>query len=738
MRFVQRPDTPPDALSHPAFQRMRQDYLAYLALDPRRRRQTRPPDRHLPRVPDLDEALRRFFHDKCAFCESRVPVSPYRFRPTSDALPMEGDDGREAYGWLADAWQNLYTICNACRTVAQNHFPVAGPRVPLPPPETYADYAEDGSGRWPFPVNIAPWAGGLAETPLLLDPCMDSDLSSYLRASADGTWTATTPQGAGTMDRFRLNRPQLVASRLAAAEREGARMREALGSLLHDPLADLSDIFPAGLEFTGFLESLARSQAAEKIWAEQTPPDPIPTPVWSDPPFLTRVEIKGFKGLEDLSFDLPVPTSPDDPAPALLILGENAAGKSSILEAIALTLSGPAARKALVPTPQELLLNPLFMGGTQATFHEGLVSLTLQTRDGKRRVRRLRLDDAGLHGSAAIADLPVFAYGAYRHYLRDYLDWRAERGIVSLFRSDNLLSNPEKWLISLGDTAFDDVVAALRSIFGPGGGFERIERAGDRCMVVTRPEGDMAEAMTPLSSVSSGFRTILALTCDVMRWLTDPARGWRFPTLEQARGIVLIDEVEAHLHPRWKVQIMEGLRKALPNVTFIATTHDPLCLRGMKPGEVMVLRRVPGRGKDDLPVKVEQLAALPDMTRLTIEQVLKSDFFALYDTDDPTRGAALAELADALAVHPQTDGPASAAQADLLRTFGAEVEEALPVGKSEVSMLVQDAVAEFIRQQGRSLAEDRVKLRDQTRQRIVAILSQGRDPGSRGQADAPG
>ncbi len=64
MRFVQRPDTPPDALSHPAFQRIRQDYLAYLALDPGRRRQTRPPDRHLPRVPDLGDALRRFFHDK--------------------------------------------------------------------------------------------------------------------------------------------------------------------------------------------------------------------------------------------------------------------------------------------------------------------------------------------------------------------------------------------------------------------------------------------------------------------------------------------------------------------------------------------------------------------------------------------------------------------------------------------------------------------------------------------------
>jgi hypothetical protein len=63
---------------------------------------------------------------------------------------------------------------------------------------------------------------------------------------------------------------------------------------------------------------------------------------------------------------------------------------------------------------------------------------------------------------------------------------------------------------------------------------------------------------TPLSSVSSGFRTILALTCDVMRWLIEREKG--FTTLDAARGLFLIDEVEAHLHPRWKVTSMDGLR----------------------------------------------------------------------------------------------------------------------------------------------------------------------------------
>src|SRR3546814_20575292 len=63
-------------------------------------------------------------------------------------------------------------------------------------------------------------------------------------------------------------------------------------------------------------------------------------------------------------------------------------------------------------------------------------------------------------------------------------------------------------------------------------------------------------------------------------------------SLANARALVLVDEIEAHLHPRWKLRIMKGLREALPNVTFIVTTHDPLCLRGLGANEVMVLRRI--------------------------------------------------------------------------------------------------------------------------------------------------
>jgi hypothetical protein len=311
----------------------------------------------------------------------------------------------------------------------------------------------------------------------------------------------------------------------------------------------------------------------------------------------------------------------------------------------------------------------------------------------------------------------VFAYGAYRHYRDEFRGWLPERGVLTLFRSDRLLPNPNKWLMSLEVHQFDAVIRALRDVFGIGFSFIMRDVEAGEAFVVTEIEG--VTSRTPLSSVSSGFRTILALMCDAMRWLTDPRRGSTAPTLEAARALVLIDEVEAHLHPRWKLRVMEGLRKALPGVTFLATTHDPLCLRGMRHDEVRVLQRRPGAYTgSDLPVLVETLTELPDMAELTVDQLLTADFFGLFDTDDPAAARAMLELTNAL--RDRADGRA-ADPAPLLR-FQREVRAHLPVGRTEVARLIEDAVADYLLKRQTEAPNNRGRLRDATRARIVAAL----------------
>jgi Predicted ATP-binding protein involved in virulence len=728
MRFVDRKQVPaPAVLTGPAIMRMREDYLKFLSLEPRQRAQTRPPDRHLPYDGELNVALSRLFNGKCAFCEGRARLFTYRFRPTSEALPFSKGDAEAhlTYGWLADVWQNLYPICTDCRPTPPNLFPVDGPRQKLPTLAEYTRFVAAQTADWPYPVT---------EKNLLLDPCVDRDIARHLAPSRDGTLVALSRRGAATIETFRLNRTDLVSRRAKAFER--AVNETVVDGVTADELATE--------EFGGLIWQLLADpltfQDGGPMIEKAAPPRKTPRPVRPKPApaaelatdwQLTDVSIENFKSLEKLDIAMPPPPDGSDGyrKAALLILGENASGKSSILEALALALIDDEARERISAggdfAVRRLLLDPRYMGDARKKARQtGSVRLGFTDASGKRRERRLHLSPAGFRVEGdALPGLPVFAYGAFRHFRDDYRRWTPERGVVNLFRSDNLLSKPDKWLLTLKEHEFDLVVGILREIFGAAGSFRVIERdaANNQCLVVAE-QGDGVITRTPLYTVSSGFRTILALTCDILRWLTDRKRPWSFPTLTMATGIVLIDEVEAHLHPRWKVQVMAGLRRALPNLTFIATTHDPLCLRGMRDGEVMVLKRIPGTAADtELPIMVESLTELPNVSQLTIEQLLSSDFFDLFNTDDPRIGRAMAELADALAA--VRAGRATDTEVALtLARYRREIDEALPVGRTEVSRLVQEAVADYVIERGRLGETGRRTLRAETRQRIVNIL----------------
>lgn len=90
----------------------------------------------------------------------------------------------------------------------------------------------------------------------------------------------------------------------------------------------------------------------------------------------------------------------------------------------------------------------------------------------------------------------------------------------------------------------------------------------------------------------------------------------------------MIDELGAHLHPRWKMRIVSALRDVFPRVQFLASTHDPLCLRGLLDGEVTLLRRLPEG-------EIYRVEELPSVEGLRVDQLLTSEFFGLNTTFDP-------------------------------------------------------------------------------------------------------
>lgn len=90
-----------------------------------------------------------------------------------------------------------------------------------------------------------------------------------------------------------------------------------------------------------------------------------------------------------------------------------------------------------------------------------------------------------------------------------------------------------------------------------------------------------------LNQLSDGERAFIAIIGDMVRRLAlanpdldDPLQG---------HGIVLMDELELHLHPRWQREIIQNLRDTFPNIQFIGTTHSPFVIQSLQAGELINL-----------------------------------------------------------------------------------------------------------------------------------------------------
>ena len=129
-----------------------------------------------------------------------------------------------------------------------------------------------------------------------------------------------------------------------------------------------------------------------------------------------------------------------------------------------------------------------------------------------------------------------------------------------------------------------------------------------------------------IDELSDGYKSVCALAMDVMYHLS----GSTFD-MTSAHGLVMVDEVELHLHPRWKIRVVDQLRKVFPNVRFIVTTHDPLCVHGIKEGELHVVAKHP----NDKRFICDQYD-VPPGTR--VDEVLTGPCFGLPSTiDDETQ-----------------------------------------------------------------------------------------------------
>jgi len=92
-----------------------------------------------------------------------------------------------------------------------------------------------------------------------------------------------------------------------------------------------------------------------------------------------------------------------------------------------------------------------------------------------------------------------------------------------------------------------------------------------------------------VDSLSDGEKCLMALVGDLARRFAIANQNAKINPLE-AQGIVLIDEVDLHLHPEWQRMIVPRMRETFPNCQFFFTTHSPLVLNQLQPGNLYLLK----------------------------------------------------------------------------------------------------------------------------------------------------
>ena len=101
--------------------------------------------------------------------------------------------------------------------------------------------------------------------------------------------------------------------------------------------------------------------------------------------------------------------------------------------------------------------------------------------------------------------------------------------------------------------------------------------------------GREASKTVLFDSLSDGERVMVALVADIARraCILNPQLG--DDVLKRTPGIVLIDELDLHLHPQWQRRLPNGLKEAFPAMQFITTSHSPQILSELSPEEIIVL-----------------------------------------------------------------------------------------------------------------------------------------------------
>jgi len=93
------------------------------------------------------------------------------------------------------------------------------------------------------------------------------------------------------------------------------------------------------------------------------------------------------------------------------------------------------------------------------------------------------------------------------------------------------------------------------------------------------------------NNLSDGYRNMVAMVADIAHRASRINPHYGALAAQLTSGVVLIDEIDLHLHPKWQRRVVDDLQKAFPQMQFIVTTHSPFIIQSLSPGEVIDLNQ---------------------------------------------------------------------------------------------------------------------------------------------------
>lgn len=375
--------------------------------------------------------------------------------------------------------------------------------------------------------------------------------------------------------------------------------------------------------------------------------------------YLDHITLKNLKGFKDLSFSLARPDG--SYAGWTVFTGDNGSGKSTLLKAIAIGLTGRDVARSLQPSFHrwisedardreasiELRLQPqsgiddfVGKGGTsyspfQAVIHLKAVDADAMLEEDASKKKATSAQRGPWSGQAK--GWFSCGYGPFRRVFgaspeatRLMVGPTTER-YVTMFQEAASLFEVDQWLRSLNHKKLEQkqpeaqlldlILEILCDDLMPNQiTIDRVDSDG----LWLRDRNGLQLAWTEMSD---GYRAALALLADILRHLV---KAYGFDGLAERdaegklrivrSGVVMIDEIDAHLHPEWQREIGFWLKAHFPNIQFLVTTHSPIICQAADPNGLFVLPE-PGSSQEPRALSHDEyqriIASRPDTILLT-------------------------------------------------------------------------------------------------------------------------